>query len=104
MLDGIQAIQNRLKVAGDGRPRYTIDPTCTNHINEFESYVWKPEKDVPEKEYDHSLDASRYLDDVLAVPTGAFSAGHQAAGPLVVPAHDEVEHTRIIGDGADFFG
>ena len=68
VLDGIQVIQNRLKVQGDGRPRYTVDPSCENHINEFESYIWKPEKDVPEKEFDHTLDAIRYLHDALHMP------------------------------------
>ena len=31
-----------------------------NTINEFESYVWKPQKDEPVKENDHALDALRY--------------------------------------------
>lgn len=67
VLDGIQAVQNRLKVQGDGLPRYTIDPSCINTINEFESYVWKKasntgiSKDEPEKENDHAMDALRYL-------------------------------------------
>lgn len=61
VLDGIQAIQNRLQIQGDGLPRLTIDPACTNTINEFESYVWKPEKDEPVKENDHTMDAIRYF-------------------------------------------
>lgn len=61
VLDGIQLVQNRLMIQGDGRPRLTIDPDCENIINEFESYVWKPEKDEPIKENDHALDALRYL-------------------------------------------
>ena len=59
-LDGIAAIQNRLQVAGDNRPRLTVDPGAVNTVNEFESYVWKPEKDEPVKEFDHALDALRY--------------------------------------------
>lgn len=86
VLDGIQAIQNRLKVQGDRLPRYTIDPSCVNHINEFESYIWKPEKDVPVKDYDHSLDALRYLHDVVSVPTGAWDA---SILPLLPPATDD---------------
>jgi phage terminase large subunit len=94
VLDGINHIQNRLKVAGDGRPRYTIDPSCVNHINEFESYVWKPEKDVPEKEYDHSLDAVRYLDHVLVVPTGAWDTS--LLPPVAAPDPDaETESTDM---------
>ena len=65
VLDGIQAIQNRLKVQGDGLPRLTVDPACTNTINEFESYVWKPEKDDPVKENDHTMDAQRYFDNLM---------------------------------------
>ena len=60
ILDGIAAIQNRLKVQGDGKPRLTIDPSCVETINECESYVWKPEKDEPIKENDHAMDALRY--------------------------------------------
>ena len=71
VLDGIQNIQNRLQVQGDGRPRLTVDPACVNLINEFESYAWKPEKDEPIKELDHALDALRYLDTLLDVPHGA---------------------------------
>ena len=63
VLDGIQAVQNLLKVAGDGRPRLTVSPDCTATISEFESYVWKPLKDEPVKENDHALDAIRYYLD-----------------------------------------
>jgi phage terminase large subunit len=61
VLDGIQQVQNLLRVAGDGRPRLTVDPACVETINEFESYAWKPERDEPIKENDHAMDALRYL-------------------------------------------
>jgi len=60
VLDGIATVQGYLKVQGDGRPRLTVDPSCVETINEFESYVWKPEKDEPMKENDHAMDALRY--------------------------------------------
>jgi PBSX family phage terminase large subunit len=63
VLDGIQAVQNRLQIAGDGRPRLTVSPDCTATISEFESYVWKPLKDEPVKENDHAMDAIRYYLD-----------------------------------------
>jgi phage terminase large subunit len=63
---GIAKVQDALKVQPDGFPRLTIDPSCVNGINEFESYIWKPEKDEPVKENDHELDAIRY--DFLAPP------------------------------------
>lgn len=76
VLDGIQHVQDRLKVQTDGRARLTIDPSCVNTINEFESYVWKQtaagmSKDEPLKENDHALDAIRYLDDGM-VPIQIF--------------------------------
>lgn len=61
VLDGITSVQALLKVQDDGKPRLTVDPSCVNVINEFESYVWKPEKDEPVKENDHAMDALRYF-------------------------------------------
>lgn len=87
VMDGIAQIQNRLKNAGDGKPRLTIDPSCVDVINEFESYVWKPEKDVPVKENDHAMDALRYLADVLGEPTGILT-DRQAADFVKVNRHE----------------
>lgn len=66
VLDGITSVQKRLRVAGDGKPRLTVEPTCVNTINEFESYIWKPEKDEPVKENDHAMDGVRYLDHAFS--------------------------------------
>jgi PBSX family phage terminase large subunit len=76
VLDGIQAVQRRLRVAGDGKPRLFImrdavrdrdshlveakKPTCT--ADEVPGYVWKDGgKEEPVKEDDHGADALRYL-------------------------------------------
>lgn len=79
--DGLQAVQARLKVAGDGQPRLFVMrgalvqvdraleaaslPTCTEE--EVTGYVWavKPGnagglKEAPVKENDHGMDAMRY--------------------------------------------
>lgn len=72
--DGIQAVQSRLKVAGDGRPRlflirdactsrdqWLVDramPTCT--ADEVGGYVWDGTKEVPLKVGDDGCDAKRY--------------------------------------------
>jgi len=78
---GIQAVQTRLRPAGDGRPRLFVlsgalieadqslkdakKPQCTE--DEFESYIWiptkdsKPNKEAPLKENDHGMDPCRYL-------------------------------------------
>jgi phage terminase large subunit len=56
-------------VQGDNRPRLTVDPSCVETINEFESYVWKPEKDEPVKENDHAMDALRYGINAIDIPS-----------------------------------
>ncbi|WP_433893046.1 phage terminase large subunit [Streptomyces sp. CA-111067] len=83
---GIQAVQSRFKIAGDGRSRLFIvrgalverdpaleeakKPACTEE--ELPGYVWdkgsaqaqaseKPPKEQPLKENDHGCDAKRYL-------------------------------------------
>lgn len=78
--DGIQAVASRFRKAGDNRPRVMImrdslverdldlaegkQPTCLEE--EPESYVWDTRQGMkkgeePVKEYDHGLDALRYL-------------------------------------------
>jgi PBSX family phage terminase large subunit len=78
--DGIQAVQARLRPAGDGKPRLFVlrdslverdpeledakRPTCT--AEEIVGYVWdqspgKPPKETPVKENDHGMDALRYM-------------------------------------------
>ena len=72
--DGIQAVQSRMRVQEDGRPRLTfmrdalverdpvlVDagrPTCT--VEEFPSYIWDTKKEQPVKENDDGCDATRY--------------------------------------------
>jgi PBSX family phage terminase large subunit len=84
--DGIQAVQSRLKVAGDGKPRLLVmrgallerDPEleaakkpCSTE-DEISGYVWdrgtaaqqagdKTAKDAPLKLNDHGMDAMRYM-------------------------------------------
>lgn len=78
---GIQAVQKRLRKAGDNRPRIYFlrdslvkrDPLLTEKrmpcctVEEFESYVWeegkdhKPMKEAPHKEHDHGMDGTRYM-------------------------------------------
>lgn len=76
ILDGIQRLQDRLKVQGDGKPRMTISQQCIETINEFESHIWKPERDVPLDKDNHSIAALRYLGDVLGESTGAVDLRH----------------------------
>jgi len=80
--DGIRTIQDRLAVQADGLARLTVDPSCVNTINEFESYVMKPGTDVPMKENDHAMDSLRYLADVLGEDSGAWDAEAVRASAL----------------------
>jgi phage terminase large subunit len=45
-------------------PNLTVDPSCVNTINEFESYQYAEsktaERDVPKKMNDHAMDSCRY--------------------------------------------
>jgi len=76
---GIQTIQNMLEVQGDGRPRLTVDPSCTSFIDEIESYQWKENRDgskedKPVKQNDHCQDSARYGCMYLAEHSGSFEA------------------------------
>ena len=77
---GVQAVSNRLRIAGDGRPRLYLFRDCLHHrdpmlaeakkpcctTEEFDSYVWKkspdgkPIKEEPVDVDNHGMDAMRY--------------------------------------------
>jgi PBSX family phage terminase large subunit len=103
VIDGISVIQNRLDVCSDGRPRLTVDPECINVINEFESYIWAPDKpkDTPIKENDHALDAIRYLQDVCGRSLGGFSTVEHRRERLE-SEESEGTHARVGSRGALF--
>jgi phage terminase large subunit len=61
VFDGIRSVQAALDVGLDGRPRLTVEPSCTQTIREIEGYCWKQGKDEPVKEHDHAMDALRYV-------------------------------------------
>lgn len=85
---GINAVQARLKVAGDGRARMYVyeyalqerdekreaahEPYCLEQ--EIDAYVWpiakngQPVKEVPVKVNDHAMDAFRYFCQYLVEP------------------------------------
>lgn len=46
--------------ASDGKPRLTIDPSCTNTIREFRSWSYAPSGEYG-KHNNHSIDAIRYV-------------------------------------------
>lgn len=71
--ESISAVRQRLVVAGDGKARLTVDPKCINTINEFESYIYRPESDVPLDENNHCMDALRYIVALLERPSAAIT-------------------------------
>lgn len=64
---GVNLIQSKLALSGDGLPRFTVDPSCTNTIREFETWERKPSKgddgytDRFMDKHNHCPDAARYL-------------------------------------------
>lgn len=89
---GIEAVQSRLRVQPDGKPRLYLlrdslaerdsdlddakRPCCLEE--ELDCYVWDEDRDEPLKENDHSCDALRYL--VSHVQGGVWEA------PTAIPA------------------
>ena len=81
---GIQSLSERMRVAGDGKPRffYLRDSLVerdthlaeqfapTSFVEEVDGYVWdlkaSVRKDTPVKKHDHAMDASRYISLYLA--------------------------------------
>lgn len=77
--DGIKTCQERLIIAGDGKPRFYVDPSCTSFIEEIGGYAWKENRDgsyedKPVKTNDHAMDEWRYVSMYLAETDGSFEA------------------------------
>ena len=61
VLDGIRFVATLLNQGS-----FLIDKSCVNLIKEFSSYIWDAKaaergEDRPVKEWDHALDALRYM-------------------------------------------
>ena len=94
VLPGIEAVQRRLRKAGDGRPRLFLHKGCTverdtslvdakrpaSTAQEFDAYIWakapdgRASKEEPRKLDDHGMDAMRYA-VAAADQLGYYSAG-----------------------------
>lgn len=76
VMDGIRAVQERLRPQADGRPALFIHDCCGPLIQELGGYRWadKLTKEEPVKENDHALDALRYLCMDVARPDSFFVA------------------------------
>lgn len=76
--NGIELVQSKLKVKGDGKPSLYIFSTCRNTLREFPAYHYpkgtntKNPKDIPVQKNDHCIDATRYG---LYTVDGKFSKG-----------------------------
>lgn len=103
ILPGIQAVQARLRPAGDGRPRLfvfrdalverdealaAVKKPCST-AQEFEMYSWaksadgRPVKEEPVKLFDHGMDAMRYLVAYLDLAPDGDVAASIAGTPAV---------------------
>ena len=106
---GIQATQERLKVAGDGKPRLfylensvvEIDPELlqrhepVSSEQEYEVYVWdltnnKKRGEEPVKKYDHGKDRDRYLITFID-QTWKRSKPLTTAIPILTKSGDQTE-------------
>lgn len=70
LFGGIAKVRNRFEL-GEGPPRMTISPACTNLRDELEKYEYKAGTETPKEGNDHALDALRY--GVLHFDRGAVS-------------------------------
>lgn len=107
---GIQGVKNRLRKAGNGKPRIFFmrdslvemdqnlraqsSPTCTEE--EFESYIWdqRPNLDknlksdeLPVDKYNHGMDASRYI---VAFVDSIADDPSEAEMVVTIPEEDRV--------------
>ena len=93
VLGGIARVQKRFTMDSDGEPMLTIDPGCTNLINELGVYEWMPGKDKPRKENDHACDALRYA--MMHVDEGCGTLevrliGGRSTGPWKLMSGEDV--------------
>ena len=106
---GVMTVAARLIVAGDGRPRLTVSPECTNFLHEIESYENRVDRqtgqtlDVPVKRFDHLMDALRYgvvyCDGLFSAPPRLSSASEGDGEPMG-PHTQEYELDRMLEDDA----
>ena len=107
VMAGISLVQDSFAVAGDGRPRKTIEPHCHNYIREIEGYEWKGDKDEPKKELDDLQDSDRYATNYVMRGTIHPSVGTSGpAGPdQTTPEETPAErYERLMEAGAGWVG
>ena len=93
---GIEKVRELLKVdVATHRPKLFVFNTCVHTIEEFEKYRWRENKSqddvnypsIPEKAYDHHLDAIRYI------AVSSFQTEGQE--PVIVGYQDGLGGVRI---------
>jgi len=84
---GIERVRNHLR-DHEGSPLLTVDPSCVNTIDEFETYRYKEPKedknqdDNPVDFANHSLDVCRYFIHKYSVPRESYVS---ESGPAKLP-------------------
>ena len=70
--DGEWEMEEELDLDGKPLGLFSVDPSCENLLDEFGMYAFKDgariENDKPVKDFDHAMDALRYVCSRLAVP------------------------------------
>ena len=95
---GIEKIREKLKVDATGKTNLFIFNNCTYTIEEFEKYRWKTKKaieddvnypSIPEKAYDHHLDALRYfaISQFAPQPELTIIGEEQGLGGIKIPKY-----------------
>ena len=93
---GIEAVKDRMRIQGDGKPRLFIMRGCwveldqdlheaklpTSTVEEIPGYVWADgkKKEEPVKEHDHGVDAMRYAVMYLDASGSKRAAAARAVG------------------------
>lgn len=107
VMTGIALMQDRLAVAGDGRPRMTAEPHCEEWTREIEAYEWDGDKDKPKKEMDHLMDTGRYVCAYLdrgMIHPGVGSAGSDRPDETTPEETPDKRYERLMGAGAGWVG
>ena len=107
--NGISQVQTRLGDPGDGRPRLTVHPDCSNTIMEFESYEWMKNakdksvlKDKPVDSNNHAMDALRYGVRHIDGESGFYLAGQHTettTKPAAMPTFEVMRQDADWGWG-----
>lgn len=109
VLPGIAVVRQGLALGPDGKPGWTIEPTCERTLKELESYMWDQNNrgDKVVKADDHGPDAIRYGEmhlydpPALVFDAGGLAAVEACANREPAPVVGTLTHDDPIGHNQD---